>query len=66
MQRLLNILMENAWRYTPPGGSITLRAIAENERVLLEVATPESESLRSIYLASSSVSTESIQPAAAN
>ena len=37
MQRLLNILMENAWRYTPPGDSITLRAIAENERVLLEV-----------------------------
>lgn len=37
MQRLLNILMENAWRYTPPGGSITLRAIAENGRVLLEV-----------------------------
>jgi heavy metal sensor kinase len=37
MQRLLNILMENAWRYTPPGGSITLRATAENERVLLEV-----------------------------
>jgi len=37
IQRLLNILLENAWRYTPPGGSITLRATADSERVLLEV-----------------------------
>ncbi|MGO8720000.1 MAG: sensor histidine kinase [Acidobacteriaceae bacterium] len=37
MQRLLNILLENARRYTPPGGSITLRAAAENGSVLLEV-----------------------------
>jgi len=37
IQRLLNILLENACRYTPPGGSITLRATADKERVLLEV-----------------------------
>ncbi|MGC1872969.1 MAG: ATP-binding protein [Acidobacteriaceae bacterium] len=37
LQRLLNILLENASRYTPPGGSITLRATADTERVLLEV-----------------------------
>jgi two-component system phosphate regulon sensor histidine kinase PhoR len=33
----LNILIENACRYTPPGGAITLRATADTERVLLEV-----------------------------
>jgi signal transduction histidine kinase len=37
IQRLLNILLENACRYTPPGGSITLRATADTEHVLLEV-----------------------------
>jgi len=37
IQRLLNIFLENACRYTPPGGSITLRATADTERVLLEV-----------------------------
>jgi signal transduction histidine kinase len=37
IQRLLDILLENACRYTPPGGSITLRAIADTEHVLLEV-----------------------------
>jgi signal transduction histidine kinase len=37
IQQLLNILLENACRYTPPGGSITLRATADTERVLLEV-----------------------------
>jgi signal transduction histidine kinase len=37
IQRLLNILLENACRYTPPGGAITLRATADTERVLLEV-----------------------------
>ena len=37
IQRLLNILLENACRYTPPGGSIKLRATADTERVLLEV-----------------------------
>ena len=62
MQRLLNILMENAWRYTPPGGSITLRAIAENERVLLEVRDTgigiAAQHLPRIF----DVSTESIQP----
>ncbi|HTU48949.1 MAG TPA: HAMP domain-containing sensor histidine kinase [Acidobacteriaceae bacterium] len=37
IQRLLDILLENATRYTPPGGSITLRATADTEQVLLEV-----------------------------
>ena len=37
LQRLFNILLENACRYTPPGGSITLRATADTERVLVEV-----------------------------
>ena len=37
IQRLLNILLENACRYTPPGGSITMRATADTERVLLEI-----------------------------
>jgi heavy metal sensor kinase len=38
MQRLLNILLDNACRYTPPGGSIRLRVSEENESVLLEVS----------------------------
>jgi signal transduction histidine kinase len=37
LQRLVNILLENACRYTPPGGSITLKATADTERVLIEV-----------------------------
>jgi signal transduction histidine kinase len=37
IQRLLNILLENACRFTPPGGSVTLRATADTERVLVEV-----------------------------
>jgi heavy metal sensor kinase len=37
IQRLLNILLENARRYTPAGGSVTLRATSENGSVLLEV-----------------------------
>jgi signal transduction histidine kinase len=37
IERLLNILLENACRHTPPGGSIALRATADTERVLLEV-----------------------------
>jgi heavy metal sensor kinase len=37
IQRLLNILLENARRYTPAGGSVTLRAAAINENVVLEV-----------------------------
>jgi two-component system, OmpR family, heavy metal sensor histidine kinase CusS len=37
IQRLLNILLENARRYTPAGGLVTLRATAENGSVLLEV-----------------------------
>lgn len=37
LQRLLNILLENACRYTPPGGSIRLRAGKEDEFVFFEV-----------------------------
>jgi heavy metal sensor kinase len=37
IQRLLNILLENARRYTPPRGLVTLRAISENGSVVLEV-----------------------------
>lgn len=37
IQRLLNILLENARRYTPAGGSVTLRATSVNGSVLLEV-----------------------------
>jgi heavy metal sensor kinase len=35
--RLLSILLENASKYTPPGGSVTLRAIAAGNRVDLSV-----------------------------
>jgi heavy metal sensor kinase len=35
--RLLSILLENASKYTPPGGSVTLRAIAEGNHVVLSV-----------------------------
>jgi signal transduction histidine kinase len=37
IQRLLNILLENARRYTPAGGLVTLSATSENGNVLLEV-----------------------------
>ena len=37
IQRLLNILLENARRYTPPRGLVTLRAISENGSIVLEV-----------------------------
>ena len=37
LQRLLNILLENARCYTPAGGSVTLRAASINESVVLEV-----------------------------
>jgi signal transduction histidine kinase len=35
--RLLSILLENAAKYTPPGGSVTLSAGVEGTRVLLSV-----------------------------
>jgi len=35
--RLLSILLENASRYTPPGGAVTLAAAVEQDRVLLSV-----------------------------
>jgi heavy metal sensor kinase len=35
--RLLSILLENASKYTPPGGSVLLRAAVEGERVILSV-----------------------------
>lgn len=37
LQRLLNVLLENARCYTPAGGSVTLRAASINESVALEV-----------------------------
>ena len=35
--RLLSILLENAGRFTPPGGSVTLRAAAAEDRIVLSV-----------------------------
>jgi signal transduction histidine kinase len=35
--RLLSILLENASKYTPPGGSVTLCAAIETERIVLSV-----------------------------
>jgi heavy metal sensor kinase len=35
--RMLSILLENASKYTPPGGSVTLRAIAAGNHVVLSV-----------------------------
>jgi heavy metal sensor kinase len=37
IQRLLSILLENSTKYTPPGGSVTLRATGEETRVVLAV-----------------------------
>ncbi len=37
IQRLLSILLENATKYTAPGGSIKLSAVAERERILISV-----------------------------
>jgi len=38
ISRLLSILLENASKYTPPGGSVTLRAIAAGTRATLSVS----------------------------
>jgi heavy metal sensor kinase len=37
ISRLLSILLENASKYTPPGGSVLLRAAVEGECVILSV-----------------------------
>ena len=37
IQRLLSILLENASKYTPPGGSVTLGAAVSGSRVVLSV-----------------------------
>jgi signal transduction histidine kinase len=37
ISRLLSILLENASKYTPPGGVVTLRASAEEERANISV-----------------------------
>ncbi len=35
--RLLSILLENASKFTPPGGAVTLSAVADGERVAISV-----------------------------
>ena len=37
IQRLLSILLENASKYTPPGGSVTLTAVLSRERINIVV-----------------------------
>lgn len=37
IERLLSILLENASKYTPPGGSVTLSAAVEGEQVFFSV-----------------------------
>jgi heavy metal sensor kinase len=37
ISRLLSILLENASKYTPPGGSVRLAAVAKGERIILSV-----------------------------
>jgi heavy metal sensor kinase len=37
LQRLLTILLDNAVRYTPPGGSVTLRVAREDGRVIFSI-----------------------------
>ena len=38
LQRLLTILLDNAVRYTPPGGSVGLRVAREDSRVIVSVS----------------------------
>jgi signal transduction histidine kinase len=38
LQRLLTILLDNAVRYTPPGGSVQLRVAREGSRVIVSVS----------------------------
>jgi heavy metal sensor kinase len=38
LQRLLTILLDNAVRYTPPGGSVHLRVAREDSRVIVSVS----------------------------
>jgi heavy metal sensor kinase len=38
LQRLLTILLDNAVRYTPPGGSVHLRVAHEDSRVIVSVS----------------------------
>lgn len=38
ISRLLSILLENASKYTPPGGSVTLRATTEGKRATISVS----------------------------
>jgi signal transduction histidine kinase len=37
IQRLLSILLENAARYTPPGGSVILSAVVDGDRIVISV-----------------------------
>lgn len=37
IERLLSILLENASKYTPPGGAVTLSAAVDGERIALSV-----------------------------
>ena len=66
IQRLLNILLENARRYTPAGGSVTLRASSINESVVLEVCDTGIGIPDIAYPASLSVFTELTKCAPAN
>jgi heavy metal sensor kinase len=38
LPRLLSILLENAAKFTPPGGAVTLRARTEGNRIILSVS----------------------------
>jgi signal transduction histidine kinase len=37
MRRLMHVLLENAWRYTPEGGAVTIAATARDDAAELEV-----------------------------
>jgi len=41
LQRLLNILLENAWRYTPSGGSVTLALGIRNDGAAAEISVAD-------------------------